>query len=41
MATMNGAKALQWDDVLGSFEKNKLPGVVLVTDDFNASSKII
>lgn len=29
-ATYNGAKALQMDDQLGSFEKNKQPGVVLL-----------
>ncbi len=30
-ATLNGAKALQMDDHLGSFEKGKKPGVVLVS----------
>ncbi len=29
-ATLNGAKALQMDDKLGSFEKGKKPGVVLL-----------
>ncbi len=29
-ATLNGAKALQMDDILGSFEKGKQPGVVLI-----------
>lgn len=29
-ATINGARALQMDDVLGSFEKGKKPGVVLI-----------
>ena len=29
-ATINGAKALRWDDELGSFEKGKQPGVVLI-----------
>jgi cytosine/adenosine deaminase-related metal-dependent hydrolase len=28
--TINGAKALQMDDVLGSFEKGKAPGVILI-----------
>lgn len=41
MATMNGAKALQWDDSLGSFEKNKRPGVVLLKEDCSSSSRII
>ncbi|MDE3144452.1 MAG: amidohydrolase family protein [Bacteroidota bacterium] len=29
-ATINGAKALQMEDYLGSFEKNKKPGIVLI-----------
>ena len=29
-ATINGAKALQWNNELGSFEKGKQPGVVLI-----------
>lgn len=29
-ATMNGARALQMDDTLGSFEKGKQPGVILI-----------
>ena len=29
-ATINGAHALQMDDVLGSFEKGKKPGVILI-----------
>ncbi|MEO8765921.1 MAG: amidohydrolase family protein [Ginsengibacter sp.] len=30
-ATANGAKALQMDDVLGSFDKGKKPGIVIIT----------
>lgn len=41
MATINGAKALQWDDVLGSFEKGKQPGVVLLAKDFSSSERIL
>ena len=41
MATLNGAKALQWDDALGSFEKGKKPGVVLLADDFSNSKRIL
>jgi cytosine/adenosine deaminase-related metal-dependent hydrolase len=33
-ATINGARALQWDDDLGSFEKGKTPGVILMDRDF-------
>jgi len=36
-ATINGAKALDRDDELGSFEKGKKPGVVLL--DSNMKSK--
>lgn len=31
-ATLNGAKALQMQDFLGSFEKGKKPGIVLISD---------
>jgi len=31
-ATINGAKALQLDEMLGSFEKGKRPGVLLIKD---------
>ncbi len=41
MATSNGAKALQWDDDLGSFEKDKKPGLVLLNDDFSESKRIM
>jgi cytosine/adenosine deaminase-related metal-dependent hydrolase len=36
-ATINGAKALQMDDKLGSFEKGKQPGIVLI-DQLNGQS---
>jgi cytosine/adenosine deaminase-related metal-dependent hydrolase len=32
-ATSNGAKALQLDSLLGSFEKGKKPGVLLIKDN--------
>jgi aminodeoxyfutalosine deaminase len=41
MATINGAKALQWANALGSFEKGKQPGVVLLKEDFSVSEKIL
>jgi cytosine/adenosine deaminase-related metal-dependent hydrolase len=31
-ATLNGARALQMDDILGSFEKGKMPGVLLLDE---------
>jgi len=39
-ATINGAKALQMEDQLGSFERGKKPGVVLI-DEQNFSAKRI
>lgn len=41
MATINGAKALQWDEQLGSFEKGKQPGVILLSDDFSRSKRLL
>ncbi len=40
-ATANGAKALQWDEKLGSFEKGKQPGIVLIENDFSSSKRIL
>jgi aminodeoxyfutalosine deaminase len=40
-ATSNGAKALQWHDDLGSFEKGKTPGIVLVENNFETSRRIL
>ena len=37
-ATINGAKALKWDNVLGSFAQGKKPGVTLI-DPVNWTSK--
>jgi cytosine/adenosine deaminase-related metal-dependent hydrolase len=39
-ATINGAKALTWDDELGSFEKGKRPGITLIENDLNSSGKL-
>lgn len=39
-ATSSGAKALQWVDDLGSFEKGKKPGIALIKNDFNSSQKL-
>ena len=39
-ATINGAKALGWEDELGSFEKNKKPGIVLSDNKFAFSKKL-
>jgi cytosine/adenosine deaminase-related metal-dependent hydrolase len=40
-ATSSGAKALQWNDELGSFEKGKRPGVVVIGSKFEISKRII
>lgn len=40
-ATINGAKALKWDDELGSFEKGKKPGVIVIDEGFETSTRII
>lgn len=40
-ATLSGAKALQWDNELGSFEKGKKPGVVVIENNFNSSLRIM
>ena len=40
-ATINGAKALQWDDELGSFEKGKRPGITLLNNRFSSSERLI
>lgn len=39
-ATIKGAKALQWDDELGSFERGKKPGVVLIENDLTTSKRL-
>jgi cytosine/adenosine deaminase-related metal-dependent hydrolase len=40
-ATINGAKALRWEDKLGSFEKGKKPGVTLINPVNWTSKKLI
>lgn len=40
-ATCNGAKALQMDSLLGSFEKGKRPGVTVFNDECTLSNKLI
>ena len=41
MATSNGAKALRWEDSLGSFEQGKQPGVVLLAADFSSAERLL
>jgi cytosine/adenosine deaminase-related metal-dependent hydrolase len=40
-ATLNGAKALQMDNILGSFEAGKQPGVVLSNSDLSACRRLL
>lgn len=40
-ATINGARALQWDDELGSFEKGKRPSLTIIDNDLSKSKKIV
>jgi aminodeoxyfutalosine deaminase len=40
-ATSNGAVALQMSDTLGSFEKGKQPGLVLINKNFESARKIL
>ncbi len=40
-ATSNGAKALGMEDKLGSFEKGKQPGVLLLNDDMSEVKRLI
>ncbi len=39
--TLNGAKALNWESELGSFEEGKHPGVVLIDPDLSFSKRIL
>ncbi|HVZ57777.1 MAG TPA: amidohydrolase family protein [Chitinophagaceae bacterium] len=41
MATLEGARALRWEDQLGSFEPGKTPGVVRIEPDFSASQRLL
>jgi cytosine/adenosine deaminase-related metal-dependent hydrolase len=40
-ATINGAKALQKDDILGSFEKGKKPGVVIIEEGLAGAKRLL
>jgi len=39
-ATSGGANALRWDDELGSFEKGKNTGIVLLEEDLSAAKRL-
>jgi aminodeoxyfutalosine deaminase len=40
-ATVNGARALDVDQYLGSFEKGRQPGIVLIENDLSAAKRIM
>jgi cytosine/adenosine deaminase-related metal-dependent hydrolase len=40
-ATLNGARALQLDDVLGSFDAGKKPGVIVIREDFSGVERVL
>jgi len=40
-ATSNGAKALGWENDLGSFGKGKTPGIILIDNDLSFSKRIL
>jgi aminodeoxyfutalosine deaminase len=40
-ATLNGAKALELDDVVGSFETGKTPGILVVKEDFSKVERLV
>ena len=39
-ATNNGARALQMDSLLGSFEKGKKPGIILIENSFSSVKRL-
>ncbi len=40
-ATLNGAKAMKWDNEFGSFDKGKKPGLVLISNDLSSSRRLL
>jgi aminodeoxyfutalosine deaminase len=40
-ATLNGAKAMEMDNLLGSFEPGKQPGVLVVEEDFSSVKRLV
>jgi cytosine/adenosine deaminase-related metal-dependent hydrolase len=40
-ATSSGARALGWEDDLGTFKKGKTPGIAVINEDLSGSRKIL
>ena len=40
-ATSSGANALRWDETLGSFQKGKKPGIVLLSENWETSTRLL
>jgi aminodeoxyfutalosine deaminase len=40
-ATLNGARALQLNDVIGSFEPGKKPGVIVISEDLSTIERLL
>jgi cytosine/adenosine deaminase-related metal-dependent hydrolase len=40
-ATLNGAKALELDDAVGSFETGKAPGVLVIKEDLSSVERLV
>jgi imidazolonepropionase-like amidohydrolase len=40
-ATSSGASALRWDDALGHFQKGRKPGIVLLSEKWETSQRLL
>ena len=40
-ATLNGARALELDDVTGSFDPGKKPGVLIINEDLSSVERLV
>ncbi len=40
-ATSSGASALRWDDALGHFQKGRKPGIVLLSENWETSQRLL
>lgn len=40
-ATFSGAEALRWEETIGSFQKGKKPGIVLLAENWESSTRLL